>query len=187
MHVIDFLLYRQSQPLLRQPAPQQEMIDTIIAIANQAPDHGRLHPTRYLIIENERLQELGELFEQALIIRRPQALTFECDKIREASLRAPLIITVIAKVIPHPTIPAVEQILSAGCSAHAILYGVEAYGYGAIWRTGPSAYDEHVKKGLGLTENEQIIGFIYIGSLGDQDLLNTPEKKPPVVQYWRGK
>ena len=39
-----------------------------------------------------------------------------------------------------------------------------ALGIGAVWRTGDMAYDELVKRDLGVMEGEELIGFIYIGT-----------------------
>ena len=41
---------------------------------------------------------------------------------------------------------------------------MEALGYAGIWRTGDAAFDREVMDGLGLADNEEIIGFLYLGS-----------------------
>ena len=60
--------------------------------------------------------------------------------------------------------PAIEQRLSAGCAAQSILLATEACGFAGVWRTGDSAFDRTVMDALGLAEDEEIIGFIYIGT-----------------------
>ena len=61
-----------------------------------------------------------------------------------------------------------EQRLSAGCAAHAILLAAEASGYAGIWRTGDAAFDRTVMTGLGLDAHEEIIGFLYLGTRDGQ-------------------
>ncbi|MNV88257.1 hypothetical protein D3C71_1824470 [compost metagenome] len=33
-----------------------------------------------------------------------------------------------------------------------------------MWRTGDMAFDAHVHKGLGLAGNEELIGYLYVGT-----------------------
>jgi nitroreductase len=54
--------------------------------------------------------------------------------------------------------------LSAGCAAHGILLAAQALGFGAIWRTGDNCYDANVDKGLGLGDDEKMVGYIYLGN-----------------------
>jgi len=102
--------------------------------------------------------------EQALLARNPDADNATREKALCAPLRAPLVIVVIARVQEHPKVPAQEQRYSAACAAHAILLAAEAQGYAGVWRTGDAAFDHSVMAGLGLAVNEEIIGFIYLGS-----------------------
>ena len=40
-------------------------------------------------------------------------------------------------------------------------------GYGSMWRTGDVVEDPLVKEALGLTPEEEIIGFVYLGTPED--------------------
>jgi nitroreductase len=75
-------------------------------------------------------------------------------------------------------IPIVEQIVSAGCAAHGLMLATFAQGLGAFWRTGEAAYDEEVKRALGVGSDDLIIGFIYVGT----DTGGAPSRSRPVVQ-----
>jgi nitroreductase len=57
-----------------------------------------------------------------------------------------------------------EQVLAAGCAAHAILLAAHAQGIGAVWRTGDVAYNATVAAGLGLADGEQLIAYLYLGT-----------------------
>ena len=89
-----------------------------------------------------------------------------------------MIIVVIATLIDSPKVPRVEQMLCAGSVAHGVLLGAEASGFGGIWLSGDNAYDDHVKTALGVKENEEIIGFVYLGTKKNQ----MPPRKPAKVQ-----
>ena len=75
-----------------------------------------------------------------------------------------MIITVVAKITEHPKVPEIEQIISAGCAAHALELAAFAQGLGAMWRSGGMMFDPSVKASLGLAEHEQIVGFLYLGT-----------------------
>ena len=123
-----------------------------------------MRPWRFLTIAGERREAFGELLDSCLLQRTPDADEAARTKARNAPLRAPLVVVVIASVSPHPKVPPQEQRFSAACAAHAILLAVEASGFAGIWRTGAPAFDRNVMDGLGLAENEEVVGFIYIGS-----------------------
>ncbi len=161
---IDFLLNRASWPKLSGPAPSKDELDTIFKAALRAPDHAGLKPARFLVISGSRQNALGELFEDSLIKRNPDATSAQRDRARMAPHRAPMIVVVVAGIVLHPKVPAMEQRLSSACSAYAILLSAEAFGYAGIWRTGDVARDPFVADGLNLKENEEIIGFIYLGT-----------------------
>lgn len=95
---------------------------------------------------------------------RPTATNEELERTRAKALRAPLLLVVAAVVETHPKVPAIEQVMSAGTAAHAILYALQARGFAAIWRTGGFAYDAEVKHAFGLREQDAIVGFIYTGT-----------------------
>jgi len=162
--ILQFLQQRNSAPRLIAPAPSAAQLQGIFRAALRAPDHGWLRPWRFISIAGERRTALGELLEQCLLARTPDADEAARTKARTAPLRAPLIVVVVAKVCEHAKVPAVEQRLSAACAAHAILLAAEASGFAGMWRTGAAAYDRALMSGLGLAASEEIIGFLHIGS-----------------------
>jgi len=162
--ILQFLQQRNSAPRLIAPAPSAAQLQGIFRAALRAPDHGWLRPWRFISIAGERRAALGELLEQCLLARTPDADEAARTKARNAPLRAPLTVVVVVKVSEHAKVPALEQRLSAACAAHAILLAAEAGGFAGMWRTGAAAYDRALMSGLGLAASEEIIGFLYIGS-----------------------
>ncbi|MCY1286488.1 putative NAD(P)H nitroreductase YdjA [compost metagenome] len=184
MEALDALLNRVSMARLRDPAPSAEQRDRLFRAALRAPDHGYLRPWRFLSIEGESRQRLGELFAAAVLKRNPDAAPEALSKARAMPLRAPLLVVVIARVQGNPKVPEVEQLLSAGCAAQGILLAAHAQGLGAMWRTGEMAHDRFVADGLGLAGNEQIVGFLYLGSV-EGDRRSPPELDPAdFVSTW---
>jgi len=164
MEALSLLTTRNSAAKLAAPGPSDSELAELFAAASRAPDHGRLRPWRFLLIRDNGLSALGDLFAEAALRREPTLGEPELARFRQQPLRAPLIIVVVACLQDHPKIPLIEQQLSAGCAAHGMLLAAEALGYAGIWRTGANAFDAHVMAGLGLSANEEVSGFLYIGS-----------------------
>jgi nitroreductase len=185
MEAIDALLSRKSSAMLAKPAPSQEEIQILIQAAVRAPDHCRLRPWRFLIIENGAREALGDLLVEALRVRDPKASYAMIEKARGKPLRAPLIIVVIAKVEEHPKVPNVEQILSAGAAAQNIMIAAHALGYAGIWRSGAPCFDDHVRASLGATGEDQIVGFLYLGTASKKPVLPN-ESIDEFIENWTG-
>jgi len=175
--VLHFLQNRNSSPKLVEPTPSTGELREIIAAATRVPDHAWLRPWRFLAIEGTRLADFGTVLEKNLVRREPRADTAAKKKARLAPLRAPLIIVVIARIEEHVKVPAREQRLSAACAAHAILLAAEALAYAGVWRTGEAAFDRNIMTELGLSDNEEITGFIYLGTR-DGSAKTLPELDP---------
>jgi len=160
------LLERHSTPAqaLVAPAPDDSQLRLILKIALGAPDHGRLHPYRFISIRGEARRKLSEIFGKATLQREPGVDPAYLEKQKAKPLRSPLIVVVVASPIESPKIPQIEQVLSAGAAAHSVLLAANALGFGSIWLTGANAYDEYVCGELGLDKSESIIGFLYIGT-----------------------
>lgn len=162
--LLHFLQQRNSSPRLEAPAPGEPELREMILAATRAPDHAWLRPWRFVRIAGERREAFGEVLERCLLQRNPAADETALDKARNAPLRAPLLVVVVARITEHPKVPAVEQRLSAGCAAQGLLLAAEAMGYAGIWRTGDAAFDPAVMAALGLADNEEIVGFLYLGT-----------------------
>ena len=162
--ILQFLQQRNSAPKLTEPAPSAAQMEDIFRAGLRAPDHAWLRPWRFITVAGQRRVAFGALLEQCLLSRTPDADEAARTKARNAPLRAPMVVVVVVKLSDHPKVPEVEQRLSAACAAQSILLATEASGFAGIWRTGAGAFDREVMTGLGLAENEEIIGFLYLGS-----------------------
>ena len=154
---------RVSVPLLQGPVPPQEVLDDIFLAGLRAADHAALRPWRFLVIRDEARQSLGELFASAALEDNPSEGPDKLNRIKAKPLRAPLIVVAIARVIEHPKVPELEQLLSTGAAVQNMLNAAHMKGLGSIWRTGAMAGHSQVRKGLGVSSNEHIIGFLYLG------------------------
>jgi len=160
------LLQRRSVPprWLGEPGPSEQEIETLLKIASRVPDHGKLVPWRFILIQGEARQRLGDVLARAFQADEPGAGAEKVAAERERFAHAPLVIAVTSRVTPHAKIPDWEQVLSAGAVCMNLLQGATALGYGASWLTGWAAFDRRVLDALGLQPGERIAGFIHIGT-----------------------
>ncbi|WDE01560.1 NAD(P)H nitroreductase [Thalassomonas actiniarum] len=158
---IELLLQRQSNPFLEQPAPNQEDLDKILTAAMRVPDHGGLAPWHFTVIENQGLDKLSDVLVSAAVAKNAEET--KVAKAKKMPYRAPMIIVVSTKFIEHK-VPEQEQLIAAGCAAHAMQMAAFALGYGAMWRTGEFSYNAQVKQGLNIKLIDQIVGFLYLGT-----------------------
>ena len=154
MNALEVLHNRVSVPSLQAPAPSGQVLANIQRAAMRAADHRLLRPWRFLVIEGEGLDRLGQLFVAAKTPAGETLPAEEQEKWAGKPLRAPMIVVAIACCQDDPKVPEVEQLISAGCAVQNMLNAAHAQEVGAMWRTGGFAYDPMVKEGLGLTENE---------------------------------
>lgn len=178
MQAIDLLLTRRSARSLTEPAPDEAALDLILASAARAPDHGRLRPWRFIVIRAEARARFGELLAAHLGRTHPTSSVEKLERERLKAFRAPLIVVVVARCQTGGKIPAVEQLLSAGAAAHAIMLAALALGFNSMWKTGAAAYDAQLKAALGLAAEDAVVGFMYLGS--EQE-----PSAPPARAEWR--
>ena len=175
---LDFLRRRRSRPAktLTAPVPDRPALTDLLAIAARTPDHGKLEPWRFLVLEKPALDRLA-----GLVPERGAALGLEgekIDKMQRQFAQADLAICVVASPKLSDKIPEVEQLLSAGAVCYGLLTAALAAGWGANWLTGWAAHDRvFVERHLGLTPRESVAGFIHVGT----ETTAPPERPRPDV------
>ena len=176
--VLDFLLTRRSRPAktLTTPVPTHEELAPILTAAARTPDHGKLEPWRFIVLEGDALQRLA-----AEVLKRGPQLGVQGDKLDKARCQfadADLVVAVISSPVISPKIPEIEQILSAGAVCLSLLNAALASGWGANWLTGWMAQDRtFLRNGLSLSKSEFVAGYIHIGT----ERLIPPERPRPDV------
>jgi nitroreductase len=184
MQAIEALLQRRSAKALTAPAPDSGALELIFASAATAPDHGRLRPWRFIVIQGDGLGRFGDVLADHLRRLHPSSTEETLQRERQKAFRAPMILAVAAICTPGGKIPVIEQILSAGTAAQNVMLAALALGFNSMWKTGGPAYDEQVKAALGLEAKDAIVGFIYLGT--DAAKPDTTQRLSwgDLVRYW---
>jgi len=176
--VMDFLLTRRSRPYktLTLPAPDRDALLPLLTAAARVPDHGKLEPWRFVVLQGAALERLSNLVRS-----RGTTLGVDPDKLDKdvaAFANAPLIVAVVASPRSSDKIPEVEQLYSAGAACLSLLNAALAAGWGANWLSGWASHDRtFLTKGLSLATTETIAGFIHIGT----ETSKPPERPRPDI------
>lgn len=184
MDTLIALTTRTSQGALTEPAPSTDILNHAFQAALRAPDHRLLRPWRYLVIEGEARQRLGELFLQAGLQDNPALTEVEQQRLLKMPLRAPMIVVAITVAKDDPKVPLVEQVLSMGAAVQNFLVAIHAQGFASMWRTGWMTEHKHILQALGLLTNESIAGFIYLGSAATNPRQPSMLTVSDFVQQW---
>ncbi len=175
---LDFLLSRRSRPAktLVAPAPTRDELAPILTAAARSPDHGKLEPWRFIVIESAAMARLADLAEaRGLALGKRDS---DIAKGRSQFDLGHLAVAVIEVQKAAEKTPAIEQSYSAGAVCLALLNAALASGWGANWLSGWVSHDrEFVTQGLGLASHERIAGFIHIATQSSRP----PERPRPDV------
>jgi nitroreductase len=159
---LDFLLTRRSRPpkLYSAPGPDRPALTELLTAAARVPDHGKLEPWRFVVLEGAGRQRYA-----GAVRTRAGEIGEDGDKAALAFEQAPVVVAVVSSPKPSEKIPAIEQTLSGANVALSLVNAALAAGWGASWMTGWTAYDRPLLEGfLGLAPQETIIGYVYLGT-----------------------
>lgn len=164
MDLFEAIASRASAIKLGEPGPSREHLLQIIEAGARAPDHGRLAPWRFVVIEGAARDQLGNAMAESLRTRDPAADEAQLQRERDKVARAPVIIAVAARTKPGHKVPESEQVLAVAAAVENMFLVAHALGYGVMWKTGAAAYDARVKAALELTAADQLVAFLYLGT-----------------------
>ena len=189
MSVFEIIERRRSIGKVTDQSPTREQIEHILHAATHAPNHRKVEPWRFFVLAGRARQELGEILSSSLLARLEDTASNQAQamlaKERNKPLRAPVLIVVAALHARQPNVLDIENIEAAAAATENMLLTIEEMGLAAQWRTGDAAYDPHVKRWLGLAEEDTIVAFLYIGYAA----ISIDERHPtPVVEKttWLG-
>ena len=181
--VLEVIESRQTLGKLVAPAPSQAEVEQVIRAALSAPDHRRIRPWQFMQLRDDARNKLGEIFSECLTESGIDDVE-QHRKVLAQPLRAPLIIIAVVKTQTGVKVPVVEQILSMGAAIQNALLMLNAQGYGSIWRSGTLAESPLLKQKLGLAPQDEIAGFIYIGTPAKQLPPRVPLEVSDFLSNW---
>lgn len=177
-HALEFLRHRRSRPAktLTTPVPDRHTIRDLLTLAARSPDHGKLEPWRFIVLEKAALARLAAAVPKSgARLGKDDA---QVAKMQGQFAQADLAVAVISCPKPSDKIPAIEQTLSAGAVCTALLNAALAAGWGANWLSGWCSHDPaFTSETLELGPGETVAGFIHIGT----ETVTPPERPRPDI------
>ena len=168
MDALENILNRVSARKLAEPFPSADEMKKVYKAALRAPDHAWLRTSSFIEVKGEGLDKLSNIFLDfgKTIPNLPDDIL---KKYTDAPYRAPMIIILVNTHKEHPKVPSIEQKLSTAAAAQNIMLALNAMNYSCIWRTGKMAFNEVIRDALGLSNEQEVLGYLYIGTeVGDK-------------------
>lgn len=144
------------------PGPDAVQLERLLGIATRIPDHGKLAPWRFVVIEDR--DAFAAMLAEAYQAERPDAGKLERQANEDFARQAPTLIVAISATHPTSKIPLWEQQLSAGAAIYNLELAATAMGFVAGWVTGWATYSPLVRERLGGSPDDRLAGFVFIGS-----------------------
>ena len=176
---------RQSVGHLVEPAPNAEQLERAFQAALTAPDHHRLKPTHFIVIDHAQREAFGELLARA-VTDLGELETAQIDRVKQHPFRAPLLVLAVTQFQDHTKVPFFEQTLSSGAAIQNFLLSLHAQGFASMWRSGAVVESTLLKESLGLNARDLISGIIYIGTAAKVIAPRGEIDSAEYVQYWQG-
>ena len=147
------------------PGPGRADLDRILAAAMRVPDHGKIAPWRFVIVDADQRGALASFLTDTYRHEKPEAGRLELDSLDQFAKQSQSLVVVISCPIEESKIPRWEQELSAGAACMTMLHAAHALGYVGCWLTGWAAYSPTVRAAFA-GPNDRIAGFLFFGSPG---------------------
>ena len=167
MDALENILNRVSARELAEPHPTESEMEKVYKAALRAPDHAWLRPSSFIEVKGDGLNRLSNIFLE--YAKNQTDITDQIiQKYKNAPFRAPMIIILVNTFKEHPKVPSIEQKLSTATAAQNIMLALNTMNYSSIWRTGKLAFNKEIQTKLNLSDNQEILGYLYIGtSIGE--------------------
>ena len=187
--VLDFLSQRRSSlaKVMGGPGPSEDQLARILQISTRVPDHRKLAPYRFLTFEGKARENFGKHLGSVFQAKNPDMpldrVLFESQRF----LRAPVVVAVISAPVACPrATPTWEQQLVSAAVCFQMLLAARAMGFAGQWLTEWYAYDAAVQAALGMSEGENVAGFIYLGTAREAPMERARPDLTTLTSKWAG-
>lgn len=153
MTALDAVRRRTSWSRVTEDAPTHEQLLPLVEAAGRVADHSSLRPWRLIELRGDDRLTLGTALAKA----------DGDDKPSTKPLRASLLIAIVGSYRKSEKVPRWEQEAVASGVAHTLSLLLDEAGWGVIWRTGGLTRSEPVARAHGLSADEELLGWLYVG------------------------
>ena len=158
------------------PIPK-EIIKTLLLNANHAPTHRLTEPWRFKVFVEEGKTNLGNFLAEKYKTTTPNFVEGKVDKIKKNCSKAGVVLAVILHRDLQERVPEWEEIASVAMAVQNIWLALDQYELGGYWSS--PGFSKYLGEHVSLKENENCIGFFYIGAC---EPLERVVKKGPIEE-----
>lgn len=173
--VLESMATRRSVSKVGSETPSDEQLTELLTAVTAVADHKALRPWRLILLRGADRIKLAEALDAAAGVER------ERGDYNVKPFRAELLIGIVASPRQHPKVPQWEQHATAAGAAHLLELALWQAGWGAMWRTGLLANSTQVRAAHDLTEEEHLMGWLYVGSIDDAFRTRMVESNRPAL------
>lgn len=150
---------KQFQPGAKVP---DDVVKQALENATWAPNHKQTEPWHFVVFTGEALKKFAAF--QSELYKATAGDDFTEDKFKKLQQQPLLASHIIALGMKRSSrVPEIEEIEAVACGIQNIYLTVNAYGYGGYWTTGGITYAPQAKHFFGLSPNDKLLGFFYVG------------------------
>ena len=162
---LDLLLKRRSVKAadMKAPGPSKDQLDAILQAASRVPDHGKVVPFYFMVFAGDQRQKAGDKVADIFQKHNPDAPADKVQVEKNRFNRAPCVVAVIYRQ-RRGKHPLWEQAMTAGAACQNLLVAAHATGFVGQWLSEWYAYDDEMRRFLGLDARDVVAGFIHLGS-----------------------
>lgn len=167
-----------------------ELLNEILINATYAPTHKMTEPWRFIVLQDNYLEQLGSFLADYYKDFYSQKFSAEeaiekYNLLKEYPLNSACVIGVVMVRNRKIDLPEWEEVAAVSSAVQNIALTCTAHNIGSYWSTSAGAID--YLKQFDLAENEQSLGLIYVGYY-PEDLEPSKKKRTPVsnkVTYFK--
>jgi nitroreductase len=181
---------RRSVGRVKQDPVERGLIERVLESAVHAPNHRITEPWRFHVFTGKGRGELARArAETARLAAKAEGeheemVAGRVSRERKKAFRAPVVIAVIS-VAGHDEVETLENYAACAAAVQNMQLTAHSLGLASIWRTGPVAYHEHMRRFFDLEEDDSIVAYLY---LGYPDMGERPRRRSPAAErtVWHG-
>lgn len=141
------------------------IVEELLEAANWAPTHRYTEPWRFIVFKNEAKTQFGKDHAKMYAKHTPKEnfLAKKAEKIQRNCEKTSHIIAVIMQRDNEKRVAEIEEISAVAAAIQNILLLAEEKQIASIWATGGMCYHPAMRQYLGFSEEDKVMGFIYLG------------------------
>lgn len=175
---------RQSINRVKPDPVQRELVERVLESGIHAPNHKITEPWRFHVFSGKGRGEFAKARAELAAIQAEEEGEDEemasgrISRERKKAFRAPVIISVIS-LAGRDEIETLENYAACAAAVQNMQLTAHDLGLASIWRTGPVAYHDHLRKFFDLSKGDAIVAYLY---LGYPDMGLRPRRRAPAAE-----